>query len=106
MKGGLPAAVLRPWCEERKYALTPLSSKYYRCTANGDRGAAERTDRVLRGGRSKSWRLQGSGTPALTALMPQLYDRLATRFPAEWGIGSRRAGHANRYRENFEQAFT
>jgi hypothetical protein len=38
--------------------------------------------------------------------MTELYDRLAQRFPSEWGPSSDRAAHAGRYRENFEKAFT
>ena len=37
--------------------------------------------------------------------MTELYDRLAQRYPSEWGRSSNRAAHANRYRENFEKAF-
>jgi hypothetical protein len=42
-------------------------------------------------------------SPPLTA---ELYDRLATRFPTEWGPRSRRAVHADQYRKDFEKAFT
>jgi hypothetical protein len=45
-------------------------------------------------------------TPDTPPLMYQLYDRLALRFPTEWGPSSTRAPHADRYRENFEKAFT
>jgi hypothetical protein len=44
--------------------------------------------------------------PEAPPVMPELYDRLACRFPSEWGAASRRAVNADRYKTNFEQAFT
>src|SRR5580704_2908192 len=48
----------------------------------------------------------GHVLPASPPLMTELYDRLAQRFPSEWGPSSDRAARAGRYRENFEKAFT
>jgi hypothetical protein len=47
----------------------------------------------------------GHVLPDSPPLMTELYDRLAQRYPSEWGPSSNRAAHANRYRENFEKAF-
>jgi hypothetical protein len=44
--------------------------------------------------------------PDLPPLMAELYDRLARRFPAEWGATSGRAANAPLYRSDFEKAFT
>jgi hypothetical protein len=48
----------------------------------------------------------GHVLPDSPPLMTELYDRLAERYPSEWGPSSNRAAHASRYRENFENAFT
>lgn len=47
----------------------------------------------------------GHVLPDSPPLMSELYDRLAQRYPSEWGPSSKRAAHADRYRENFEKAF-
>jgi hypothetical protein len=48
----------------------------------------------------------GRVSPESPPLMPELYDRLAHRFPAAWGPASKRAAHAERYRVDFEKTFS
>jgi hypothetical protein len=49
---------------------------------------------------------QGHVRPDSPPLMTELYDRLAKRYPSEWGPANRRAAYADRYRQDFEKAFT